>query len=94
MSNSSLKTTTVLAALALSLGVLGAGVPAYADNNGSLASPALPSDGIVRLGIGAQAPAESYRAIYPSNPSHGADSVSQEWNDRDYNSRSQVSHHF
>jgi hypothetical protein len=93
MFTSTRKTTTVLAALVLGLGVLGATPPSYADNNGSLASPAFPPDGAVKLGAGTQAPAESYTAYFPLNPSHSAGSVSTEWNDREYNSRSQDSHH-
>jgi hypothetical protein len=88
MSNSSRKTTTVLAALALSLGVLGAAAPSYADNNGSLASPAFPSDGIVRLGLAASD--QSYSAYYPSNSGHSANSASTglDWNQIDGRSNS------
>jgi hypothetical protein len=87
------KTTTVLAALALGLCVLGATAPSYADNNGSLASPAFPPDGVVILAHGMRAPAESYTAYFPSIPGQGAGNASTEWNDREYNSRSQDSHH-
>ena len=93
MLNSSRKTATVLAALVLGLGVLGAAAPSYADNNGSLASPAFPPDGVMKLGLGAQAPAESFTAYFPLGPGQSAGSMSTEWNDRDYNSRSQDSHH-
>ena len=93
MLNSTRKTTTLLAALVLGLGVLGAAAPSYAvtgGGNGSAASPAFPADGVVRLGLGAQAPADSYSAYYPSNPS----SAPVESNLRDYNSRTQTGHNF
>jgi hypothetical protein len=69
---SSRKTTTVLAALVLGLGVMGAAAPSFADNNGSMASPAFPPDGVVSLGIGPSAPDRSYSAYYPSSPRHRA----------------------
>jgi hypothetical protein len=50
----------------MGLGVMGAAAPSYAANNGSLASPAFPADGVVRLGLGASD--QSYSAYYPSNP--------------------------
>jgi len=87
------KTTTVLAALVLGLGVLGAAAPSYAvtgGGNGSAASPAFPPDGVVRLGLGAQVPAEGYSAYYPSNPG----SAPAQSNFDDYNSRTQNGHHF
>jgi hypothetical protein len=87
------KTMTVLAALTLGLGVLGAAAPSYAvtgGGNGSMASPAFPPDGVVRLGLGAQAPAESYSAYYPSNAGHPANSAPTQldWGQIDYNSNS------
>ena len=93
MLNATRKTTTVLAALVLGLGVLSAAAPSYAvtgGGNGSAASPAFPSDGVVRLGLGARAPADAYSAYYPSNPSNAP----AESNLRDYNSRTQDGHHF
>ena len=93
MFTSTRKTTTVLAALVLGLGVLGATAPSHADNNGSLASPAFPPDGVVILAHGVKAPAELYTAFFPSNLGQSAGSLSTEWNDRDYNSRSQDGHH-
>jgi hypothetical protein len=86
------KTMTVLAALTLGLGVLGAAAPSYAaaGDNGSLASPPFPPDGVVKLGLGAQAPAESYSAFYPSKAGHPANSASTQfdWGQIDYNSNS------
>ena len=69
MRNSISKTTTVMTALVLSLGVLGADAPSYADQNWSTASPPFPPDGVVRLGLGA--PDQTlYSAYTPSIPSH------------------------
>jgi hypothetical protein len=79
--------------MVLGLGVLSGAAPSYAvtgGGNGSAASPAFSSDGVVRLGLGAQAPADSYSAYYPSNPS----SAPVESNLRDYNSRTQTGHNF
>jgi hypothetical protein len=86
MLNSSRKTTTVLAALVLGLGVLGATVPSYADNNGSAASPAFPADGVVRVGLGASD--QSYSAYYPSNPGHNSAPSGLDWNQIDGRSNS------
>ena len=91
------KTTTILTAIVLELSVLGASAPSYAvtgGGNGSLASPAFPPDGVVKLGLGAEGQAQSFTAIYPSTPGNSAGTVSTESNERYYNSRSQVSHHF
>jgi hypothetical protein len=87
------KTTTVLAAMVLGLGVLGAAFPSYAvtgGDNGSQASPPFPADGVVRLGLGAQAPAESYSAYYPSNAGQPTNSAPTQldWGQIDYNSNS------
>jgi hypothetical protein len=72
------KTSSVLTVLVLGLGVLGEAALSYADNNGSLASPAFPPDGVVRLPRGAPHQS-SYSAYYRSSPRHGhiVDSANQ-----------------
>jgi hypothetical protein len=87
------KTMTVLTAIFLGLSVLGATAPSYAvtgGGNGSLASRPFPPDGVVTLGFGALAPAESYSAYYPSNAGHPANSAPTQldWGQIDYNSNS------
>jgi hypothetical protein len=89
MRNPISKTATVLAALVLGLGVLGAAAPSYADNNGSLAFVAFPPDGVVKLGLGASA-SDQYSAYYPSNAGRRAISAPTQfdWGQIDYNSNS------
>ena len=66
MRKSTSKTTTVLTAAILGFGLLGSAAPSYADNNGSMASPAFPVDGVVKQGVGA--PDQMHSAYDPATP--------------------------